>query len=113
MIQTLSLHMWLSLDNETRHKLRILFSIPRSSNTVVNDGKIESDGTTNEDIQHLTIKKMQDFALSESEDMHQLLNTVLNKIRNPEPMGVVIAIPEVKLEIKKKSVRPTKNAKNA
>ncbi len=112
MIQTLSLHMWLSLDNETRHKLRLLFSIPRSSNTVVNDGKIESDGTTNEDIQHLTIKKMQDFVLSNSEDMHQLLNAVLNKINNPDPVGAVIALPEVKLEVKKKSGRP-KIIKNA
>lgn len=102
--------MWLSLDNETRHKIRTIFSIPRSSNTVVNDGKIESDGVTNEDIQHLTVKKMQDFVLSDSEDMHQLLNAVLNKINNPEPIGVVIAIPEA--EIKKKPGRPklTKNA---
>lgn len=94
--------MWLSLDNATRHKIRLAFSIPRSSNTVVSDGKIESDGTTDEDLQHLTVKKMQDFTLSESDDFHQLFDKVVDKIMNPEPIGAVIVVPEAKKEIRTK-----------
>lgn len=105
--------MWLSLNNEMRHKVRTLFAIPRSSNTVVNDGKIESDGTTNEDLQHLTIQKMQDFVLSDSNDMHYLFGLVIEKIKNPEVVGAVIVVPATP-EVKKKKGRPSKkNATNA
>ena len=38
---TLSLHIWCSYSNELRHRLRVIFNIPRSSGTVVNDGVIE------------------------------------------------------------------------
>ncbi len=58
---TLSNHTWVSLPNEVRHKIRIAFKIPRSSNTVVDDGKVLTDGTTDEDLKHLTTEKMQEY----------------------------------------------------
>ena len=89
----LSLHTWISLPNELRYKLREIFSIPRSSNTVVNDGVIETDGVTPEDIGHLTVEKMQDYLGETSEDFHKLFDMVVARL-NDELEGKV-HIPEV------------------
>jgi len=76
----LSISMWVSLPNEVRHRIRTLFNIPRSSSTIVNDGVIETDGTTNEDFKHLTTDKMQKFLVTESSDFHKLFDLTVAKI---------------------------------
>lgn len=76
----LSLHTWVSLPNEVRYRIRAMFNIPRSSNTVVNDGVIDTDGTTVEDIKHLTVEKMQEFLKDESDDFHKLFDKVVAKV---------------------------------
>ncbi len=76
----LSLHTWVSLPNEVRHRIRATFSIPRSSNTVVNDGRLETDGTTNEDFKHLTVSKMQEYLDTEVDDFHKLFDLVVAKV---------------------------------
>ena len=76
----LSAHTWVSLPNEVRYKIRSIFNIPRSSNTVVNDGVIETDGTTNEDFKALTIEKMQEYLGDTSTDFHKLFDKVLERV---------------------------------
>lgn len=76
----LSIHMWVSLPNEVRYRIRTLFNIPRSSNTIVSDGVIETDGTTNEDFKALTIEKMQNYLGETSTDFHKLFDKVVAKI---------------------------------
>ncbi len=89
---TLSNHTWVSLPSEVRHKIRILFKIPRSSNTVVDDGKIITDGTTDEDLKHLTTEKMQEYLHDTSTDYHKLFDKVIARIvdelagKVPEPI---------------------------
>ena len=90
----ISLHLWVSLPNEVRYRIRALFNIPRSSNTIVSDGRIESDGTTNEDMKSLTIEKMQKYVESTSSDFHKLFDEVLAKVNDelyPKAPEVIIA----------------------
>lgn len=76
----ISMHTWVSLPNEVRYKIRAIFAIPRSSNTVVNDGMIETDGTTNEDFKHLTVEKMQEYLGTDSTDFHKLFDMVVAQV---------------------------------
>lgn len=78
----LSMHTWSSLTNEQRARIRALFSIPRSSHTIVNDGRIETDGTTPKDFEALTIEKMKVYLNSDVEDFHMLFNMVLKRVQD-------------------------------
>ncbi len=108
---TLSLHTWVSLPNEVRRRIRVAFNIPRSSNTVVNDGVVETDGTTNEDMKAMTTEKMQKFVSSDSTDFHKLFDLVLAKIEedmNPKKEIPMQATPPMVVEAKKRG-RPAKS----
>jgi hypothetical protein len=113
----LSMSNWVSLPNEVRYKIRALFNIPRSGNTLVNDGRIETDGTTYQDFEALTTEKMQKYLGDDSTDFHKLFDLVVAKV-NDELTGkksedvvvssdspVSISIDE---PIKKKRGRPSK-----
>ena len=89
----ISIHTWLSLSDEVRYRIRSIFKIPRSSNTVVNDGKIETDGTTNEDFKHLTVEKMQTYLNETSTDFYKLFDKVIEKVKeelSPKTIPVVV-----------------------
>ncbi len=92
--------MWISLPNEVRYKIRSIFSIPRSSNTVVNDGVVETDGTTHQDLQNLTVEKMRDYLKEESTDFHKLFDMVVVKVKNEMNPSYVPEEP-IKKKIKK------------
>lgn len=77
---TVSLGMWVSLPNEVRYKIRSVFDIPRSSNVMVYDGIIETDGTTYEDIKALTTEKMQKYLGDSSTDFHKLFDKVVARV---------------------------------
>lgn len=79
---TLSMHTWVSLTSEQRNRIRSLFNIPRSSHVIVNDGQIETDGTTPEDFKALTIEKMQVYLKDESTDFHKLLDKVIARVQD-------------------------------
>ncbi len=79
----LNLHLWVSLPNEVRFRIRHLFKIPQSGNVFVNDGKIETDGTTVEDFKALTVEKMQDYLESKETDFNKLFDLVVKKIQEP------------------------------
>ena len=98
----MNIGVWVSLPNEVRIKIRSVFNIPRSGNVSVLDGKIETDGTTFEDFQHLTIEKMQEYTGEKHSDFYKLFDKVLAKINEEmNPIGKVDVIPPV-IEVKKK-----------
>jgi hypothetical protein len=76
----LNLHTWVSLPNDVRHKIRGIFSIPRSESVFVNDGVIETDGTTPQDFKVLTVEKMQSFLSSEETDFNKLFDLVVARV---------------------------------
>lgn len=78
----LSMHMWTALSSEQRSRIRILFSIPRSSHAEVVDGKLMTDGTTAKDFEALTIEKMKDYLKSDSNDFHALFDLVIARVQD-------------------------------
>jgi hypothetical protein len=79
---------WVSLPNEVRYKIRALFNIPMSGSTMVNDGRIETDGTTYKDFESLTVEKMQTYLNEVSTDFHKLFDKVVARV-NDELQGKV------------------------
>lgn len=101
----LSLHTWVSLPTDVRMRVRNLFDIPRSSNVMVNDGRLDTDGTTPEDFKSLTIDKMQLFTGEKSDDFHMLFNRTLEIIQGDIEEGLPSLFP------KEPEVTTPKNAK--
>lgn len=101
MTHILSMHTWVSLTSEQRNMIRQVFNIPRSSHVIVNDGRIETDGTTPSDFEHLTVEKMKGYLHSESVDFHKLFDMVLERI-NLEISGVPIQ--EVPIEVEQPEI---------
>jgi len=77
----LSMHTWISLSNEQRIRIRAIFNIPRSAHVQVNDGVIETDGTTPEDFKALSVEKMKAYLSSDSDDFHKLFDMVIAKVQ--------------------------------
>jgi hypothetical protein len=95
MTPIISIHTWLSLSDEVRYRIRSIFLIPRSSNTVVSDGKLETDGTTNEDFKHLTVEKMQTYLNDTSTDFYKLFDKVIDKVKDelaPTPKVIPVVV---------------------
>lgn len=78
----LSLGVWVSLPNEVRHKIRSIFSIPKSRATEVDDGKLVSDGTTHEDLKVLDVVKMQAYTGETETDFYKLFDKVVAKVND-------------------------------
>ncbi len=96
----ISTHTWLSLSVEQKARLRLLFNIPRSSHVVVNDGRIETDGTTVQDLQNLTVEKMKEYLKEESTDFHYLFDKVLARVQD-EIEGKLFVEPVTNAKTKK------------
>lgn len=77
-------NIWIKLPEEVRHKLVVLFDIPRSGRTVVEyraEGAIvTSDGFTPTDIEAITLDKMQGLLASNSENFYQLFSDVVDNL---------------------------------
>jgi len=114
--------MWVSLPQDVRGKLRSLFNIPRSANVVVTDGRVETDGTTHEDLKALTTEKMQKYLGDTSTDFHKLFDKVVAKVieelNTPKvtvgkvdivpPIVSNVTVTPIVPEIKKKRGRPAR-----
>lgn len=110
MYPTLSTHTWVSLSNEQRNRIRVLFKIPRTGSTEVHDGRIVTDGTTPQDFQHLTIEKMQAYLGDTSNDFLKLFDKVVAKIQDEIDGKMTEQIIESQVITPKKKGRPsTKN----
>lgn len=89
----LSVHDWLKLPMETRNKLREIFNIPKSRGAIVESNVVMSDGTTYEDLQAITLGKMQKHLDSELSDFVTLFNTLVTQLEEEkelEPLEPVI-----------------------
>ena len=76
----LSIATWVSLPNQIRDRIRVIFKIPRSAHVQVNDGRVETDGTTPEDFLHLTSEKMKEYLGSNSTDFLKLFDEVVARV---------------------------------
>ena len=105
MFPVININSWVSLSQEVRNKIRGIFNIPRSGNVMVNDGRIETDGTTFDDFKVLTVEKMQEYLGDTSTDFHKLFDSVVAKVKEElNPVGKVEVVPPIApiIEVKKK-----------
>lgn len=71
---------WLQLPNEERLLMRELFGIPRTSGSIMIDGKLQSDGCTQSDLRAVSVSAMQNFLDSDVEDFDVLLQATFSKV---------------------------------
>jgi hypothetical protein len=99
-IEQITVPLWLSVTKETRDKLRELFLIPKSASceVVTNEmgvGIVISDGTTNVDLQQLSVPKMIDYlgTAAIDETVYDLFKRCIEKIET-----IVISTPIPSIE---------------
>lgn len=80
----LSYAIWLQLPPELRHKLVILFDIPRSGSTVVEyraaGNVVTSDGYTAIDLQAVSTERMRGLLNSDSDNFYKLFEDITTHI---------------------------------
>lgn len=108
MLEQVTQPQWVSIKAETRQKLREVLMIPKTGHceTVTNElgvSHIISDGTTNTDLQAITVQKLIDFVGSAAvnESVYDLFKRAIAKIETPvvfeKPPVVIVA--EIKQEV--------------
>ncbi len=92
MTSQLSVPQWLQLSQEVRRKLRDQFGLARSGGSEVQQigGKSVqiSDGHTHQDLQAITLEKLQEFTESDSTDFYGLLNQLVDKLMEVKKVSV-------------------------
>lgn len=82
-LQVITPPIWLSIKPETRNKLRQDLGIPHTGGTEVWGNRIVSDGTTQQDLNVITVQKLQDYLdYAESDDLLNLLDLAVKSIEN-------------------------------
>lgn len=89
-----SYQIWLKLPGDIRAKLVQMFHIPRSGSTVVDYGfngtTVVSDGFKPEDIEAITLEKMQAVMDTDSTDFYGLFEEIIlniDALMQPKPFG--------------------------
>lgn len=98
---------WLALSVGERQQLAETFNLVRSGASHVVSNKVESDGFRDEDLEAVTIEKMQEFTENSSDDFSTLFDLTLEQLRTPE-IAMSPAIAKEFEEPKVKRGRPKK-----
>lgn len=86
MLIQLTIPQWLALTAEQRATLKVLFQVPRSSGTLVEDNRVVTDGHTHPDLAHITVEKLQAFTgKAKEQDFFKLFELTLKKIEADQP----------------------------
>lgn len=75
---------WLNLSIPTRSLLVQRFNIPKSGYTHVQDGQILTDGYTEQDLQVVTVERLQEYLESKETDFYKLLAQTVQKLEEEE-----------------------------
>lgn len=84
----LSVQQWLMLTHEMRRKLVLLFNIPRSTGSYVENNVVKSDGHTHDDLKSINVASMQSFLGSDEIDFYKLFDMVLGKVEEEQQKEV-------------------------
>jgi len=91
LIDQVTVPLWVSVKTETRKKLREIFMVPQSAytETVVDpfgQSYLVSDGSTNADLQVITVEKLREFLGSAATDetVYDLFKRVVEKLESEE-----------------------------
>lgn len=75
--QMVSRYHWLQLSNEQRNHLRLIFNIPKSGGVIMQDNKMMSDGSDENDLKAMNIETMQGFLRSKETSFEKLYNATI------------------------------------
>lgn len=73
---------WIEIPFEIRQKLIQLFNVPRTGGSLVQDGRLVTDGHTYVDLKAITVNKMQMFLNSTEKDFSKLFNNVYSMLED-------------------------------
>lgn len=73
---------WMHFSQEVKDHMRELFGIKKSGHVEVLDNKVVTDGHTLEDLQSVSVTKMQLYTSSKSDNFRELLTLTIEKIQN-------------------------------
>lgn len=80
---------WLQVNQQTRLKLKEIFSIPQTGQRTFQQirgvGEVTCDGHTNKDLATLTLEKMNQYLGEECPDVFSAFAKVVDKVENPLP----------------------------
>lgn len=92
MLIQLTIPQWLDLPIDVRSRLKVVFGIPRSSGTMVEDNRVVTDGHTHPDLAFITPEKMQAYTGSKETEFFSLFEATLDKVMQDlapvQPAGV-------------------------
>lgn len=77
---------WLKLSIPTRSLMIGQFNIPKSGFTHVQDGQILTDGYTEQDLQVVTVERLQEYLDSKETDFYKLLSKTVEKLESEAMM---------------------------
>ena len=80
MTQSIPLQRWIELNWQIRTQLAKDLNVSKSKDTVLMDGKVVSDGRTQDDIDNsLTVEALQEYTGSSSENIFELFEKAISK----------------------------------
>lgn len=87
MIDQITIPEWVSVNAETRAKLRNILKIPKSGSTqteidAFGHGRVITDGCTHADLQNITVEKLVDYlgTAAVDENIHSLFKQAIEKV---------------------------------
>lgn len=78
----ITVNQWLSLRWDIRLELAKIFNLKKSGQSIVTSMGVQSDGHTPIDLQAITLEKLQEVTKSKSEDYFELINLLIENIKN-------------------------------
>lgn len=76
---------WVGLPQVTRDRLKEIFNLRRDEGSIVNDGKLVSDGFSDEALTSINVESMQRFTGSKLKDFVELFKLTLTMLdKKPE-----------------------------
>ena len=84
--ENISVYQWLTIPSDIRNQLIDIFDIPMSSNTIVEDNQVVSDGHTTEDLFAITEEKCLAYlgGAFKGDSLHVLLGKIIEGLQEPE-----------------------------
>lgn len=93
--------LWVTLPAEIRNEIRRTFGVPRSDQVIVVNGKLISDGSSDQDLAIVSKARMQEYLCTEEKDYMTLFNKLIDLVKKLQAGDKAEAVTMEKLMEKK------------
>jgi hypothetical protein len=73
---------WVVLPQEVRNRMKMYFNVQKSSGSHVENGRLVSDGHTDEDLKAVSVEKMQTLLNSKEDDQVKLVEATIQHFKD-------------------------------